>query len=206
MFSEKNTFTQEEIIKPVPAGQTFSGYFTRRKKTKTGEKQYYLYSLDCENLILSSRFCGHHKISLSALEFSHTSSSFLSTSRFSGKDVLFADTNGKLYLGVTINSIGEKARLCRGVSIQFYSQNGKIPASQIQQRQPKLEGDVYVLRFPKFAAIPSEKNVILDYNGEYCFVFEKMEQDEFYISIRYPLSILQGFDIGLALMKKKIDD
>ena len=205
---QKTIFTRNELISPVEIGDEFNGYFTRRKKTKKGYLQYYLYSIDSENLILSGILENQKsfEISLSALDFSQDSKNFVSTSIIQKQSCVFLDKHKRPFLNIETHPVGEKAKICKGVTVRFYNKEGELinsPESDlISQREPQLEGDVYVLRFPKFAGISSEKNIILDYKGQYCFVFEKMEKDEFYIAVRYPLSITQGFAIALTIMRK----
>ena len=213
-FQSRNKFTKEEIVEQVPFAQTFAGYFTRRDKTKNGEKQFYLYSSDWENLILSgiASFGKQFKISTSALEphFQENSEFFITQSSLAGHTYTYYKPDGKPSVNITMQAIGEKTKLSRGVVVRVYDKEGNLIESPedelITQRQPKLEGGVYVLRFPLFGGKGSEKNMILDYKGQYCFVFEKLEDDEFYMAVRYPLSIANGFAIGLSLMKKFLSE
>ena len=75
------------------------------------------------------------------------------------------------------------------------------PDFQVVQREPQMVNGAYQLHLP-YTGLPSEKNFMMDYENDYCIIFEKLQEEEFYFSIRYPLSVFQGFCIALSTMNK----
>ncbi|EAY02990.1 hypothetical protein TVAG_325620 [Trichomonas vaginalis G3] len=213
MYNQKTNFTTDELMQPIPKGSTFNGIFTRREKTKLTTHQFYLYSQDAENLLLSSTNIGptrHFVISTSANEIKEGSEFHIASSEISGYTYNFTDVNHKPILEVTYKSFTEKKTGIRKLEIKMFNKNHEPieeESEQVIQRMPHKVNNQYSMVFPSIpisgmCGKQSEKNLILEYKDEICFIFEKTEEDEFYLAIRYPLNIVQGFCIALTAMSK----
>lgn len=217
MYNLKSKFKLDELMAPIPEGTTFNGIFTRRDKTKLGSSIYYLYSQDSENLLLAATPIGsskHYVISTSSTEIKEGSEFHVASSEVSGLAYTFYDHAHKPVIKVIHKSLSEKKGLLLQIEIQLFNENHEPiedETKKVVQRLPKKENGVNVLRMPSIpipgmTMKPSEKNLILEYKNEISLAFQKMEDDEFYLAIRSPLSILQGYCVALAMMHRFVTE
>lgn len=194
----------DDIITSIPEGKVFVGYFTRRTKAKSGTEKFYLFSKNSEKLILSaiSPSSRNYIITSNSNDVSLTSQSFVGQVIPNPSSLSYQaqDKFGKQILKVDYKAVTNRDRIFRQLNVNL--SDSKI----ITQRLPKLENGLWTLHFPLHNGILSDKNMILDFEGDFCFMFEKIQQDEFYFSVKYPFSIFQGFCIGLSTMKKYLSE
>jgi len=203
-FFTKDSYSYDEIMNELPKDGVFKGYFSRKIKTKAGVLKYYLYTEDWKTLVLSAinPYSRNYMVSRSSIEYDEASDSFVGQllSNSSTNSYNAVDKNGEKKIGIEYKAIANRDRLFRQLNVVVPTQ--KI----IKQRLPVLENGMWTLHFPEHNGIPSDKNLIIDYEEDFCFMFEKLEQDEFYFSVKWPLSIFEGFCLALSTMKKYLDE
>ncbi|OHT01949.1 hypothetical protein TRFO_31069 [Tritrichomonas foetus] len=190
--------SRDLVFTPIEKNSTFQGFFVRKKKTQKGKTMFYLYSEDEETLLLcaieSSSYV--YEISRNAKNINKTDPYFCGNLIGNNSTLTYSATDheGKNQLTIQFKKANE--RIFRRFSAIA------PPNFSIVQREPQYINGVWMLKYPHYDGISSQKNFMMDFDDDYCIAFEKLHDEEYYFSLRYPLSLFQGFCLSLSVMKK----
>lgn len=213
-LSVKELNRKRQVMTPLNIGTTFIGIFTRRKKTKSGLKRFYLYTSDQQTLVIASEFHfygdSYHRISLSSTNFIPSDDHCVGqlilkeySSTFLGKLNHFTDTS-KQEDSVRIKYSREYEKVDKTlpreieVTILPHVDSDEEDDYSIKQMSFSFFSKLY----PDVNFQPSKKNVLFLVKKNHCFSLAKQYKDEFFFAVSYPLSIFQGFCIAASLFQK----
>ena len=176
---------KRQVMTPLNFGTTFIGIFTRRKKTKSGKKRFYLYTSDQQSLVLASEFHFYgdsfHRISISSTNF------IPSDDHCVGQLILKEYSSA--FLG-KLNHFTDQSRQEDSIRIRYSREYEKVDET--------LPHEIEVTILPHVDTDEED-----DYSIKQApFSLAKQYKDEFFFAVSYPLSIFQGFCIAASLFQK----
>lgn len=213
-LTKKELNRKRQVMTPLNFGTTFVGIFTRRKKTKSGLKRYYLYTSDKNKLVIASEFHffgdSYHRISLSSTNF------IPSDDHCVGQ--LYLKEYSASFLG-KINHFTDSTKQEDSIRIRYSREYEKVDDTLPREVEvtilPHADTDAdddYTIKQAPFSLFPelypdinykdSKKNLLLLVKKDHCFSLAKEYKDEFFFAVSYPLSIFQGFCIAASLFQK----
>jgi hypothetical protein len=197
---------------PLPPSETYTGIFSRKKKTKSGHPRFYLFtSTDDLAIAAECHSSGDLRVSiaLGSVNFSESSNPLHLGMMNRGKDspiyfVTLCDDHGEPQTVLTVRYLcrWEKRGLDRSrvmVVTPFEDGVAKQELQQLDFREnigkifPKMECD----------AEKSIKNFFLGTaDGAHQFSFAKIAEDEYQFAVSGGLSVFQGFAIAVSTFYK----
>ena len=195
-------FTREDLLKPVPIGQPFRGTVIQKPKTKSGKEQFYLYDAINEDLVLVANEPSSFQfvISQNAKNAIPEGDFFVGTMTGEKSTLTWRvlDYTTKEQETITYVRANQKEEACRRLNVEI------TPGIKLPQRIPNCINGRYRMSFPTgVQGLVSEKNIIIDnQERDFCAVFQKEEMDAYILIVKAPLSIFQGFCIGLSTFRK----
>lgn len=198
-----------QILSPCSQDEQFVGIFVRKRKTKSGKPRYYLYDKPNEDLILCAdeETPTKYVISQSSTDISESNEFFVGNLIGNKKDCQWigydcTDTEvspPREQIRITYAKASDKKQeTFRQVSVVVH------PEIKLPQKLPIKIGNKYLMRSPAgIDGIPSQKNMIIESpEGSSAIVFQKCTDQEFYLAVKKPCSIFQGFCMALSTLKK----
>lgn len=200
MSAEDERAYRELVFQQATQENNPNYIFVRNKKNKTNKTMYYLYTEDEESLLLCAINTDTYSFDISR----NANEITVSDPLYCGK--LVGDITKNTYVGTNFRNeeiIGIKYKKSNEKTGSFRQLTASVPPDiQLVQRNPvKIDGQ-WTLYYPFPTDIASSKNFIMEYQDDYCCVLEKIHQEEYILSIKYPLNLFQGFCLALSSMKK----
>lgn len=187
----------------------FRGSFVRRSKTKSGHTRYYLYTEDMNDLIIASQVNQRSNkvrayISIDANEFEErecdTYIGKCENPHLSPKFFLeYYDKLTKKYKDVM------QVRYLRYYEKEKGDDNRKVKLRVMPRDKSTPEiadqadfATLFPQKFPEIKYTESVSNLYFEKDGKFVFALAKLFDDEFFISISNPLSVVEGFSIAIS--------
>lgn len=177
---------------PIEKGKVIEAIFVRRKKTKSGTMKFYLYDENDNSLFLSSDV--NSTVSLSSNDFNRDGMFFCGTFVKDDNNSYGYSHHHNLEANIQKKSVNIEDTYFEVSTITL--RDGQI----LHQKVPKRISGTWVLSFPRIGQESIKNLILLSDEENTSLVFEKIHEDEFYMSICYPLSIFQAFCIALSRM------
>lgn len=207
MLPEDQT-RKEKLLAQIKKDERFDATIIRRKKSKSGNPRYYIYNDEEQLQIASEMFSTFqhfdYNISLESNNFDESNPltfAKLSLPRYDRiySAYLFGKEQPVSLFTIKYLLYYEKKSSDRQLLFSF-DENYKH--GEIFQSPCFLES--YRDFFPDIApqVHKSQKNLLLTMNGKHAFSVAKIYNNEYRMSVSYPLSILDGFLIALSTFKR----
>lgn len=194
-------YSREDVLKPVPIGEPFRGTVIQKPRTKAGKEQFYLYDSNEELVMVASEPSSFQFVVSQNAHNVIPEGEFYVGTMTGDKSTLtwrISDYTPKDQGSITYMRAKEKDEACRRMSVEI------PPGIRLPQRIPSCVNGRYRLSFPTgVQGLVSEKNIIVEnQERDYCAVFQKEEMDAYVLIVKAPMSLFQGFCLGLTTFRK----